>query len=110
MSQPQVVELVAQQQLLCTGEVEDVRGEWGTFPANIQQLEASGLTVFHPRGKRVHNSSVGRHAHVNLPASLSIPADWNVMCSSLRWTTSQFTSYVLCCRIFLPLGAGTRLP
>lgn len=50
--QPQLTQLVAQQQLLCTGEVEDVRGESGSFPADIRQLEANGQKVYHPRGVR----------------------------------------------------------
>lgn len=51
--QPQLTQLVADQQLLCTGEVEDVRGESGTFPADIQQLESDGQKVYHPRGNVV---------------------------------------------------------
>lgn len=49
--QPQLTQLVADQELLCTGEVEDVRGESGTFPADVRQLAASGQHVYHPRGK-----------------------------------------------------------
>lgn len=48
--QPQLTQLVAEQQLLCTGEVEDVRGESGSFPADIQQLESDGQRIYHPRG------------------------------------------------------------
>jgi hypothetical protein len=46
--QPQ--QLTATQQLLCTGEVEDVRGASGTFPPSVAALGAAGQSVYHPPG------------------------------------------------------------
>lgn len=48
--QPQTSQLVAAQQLLCTGEVEDVRGESGQFPSNLTVADGSQPPIYHPRG------------------------------------------------------------
>ncbi|KAF8058357.1 gol [Scenedesmus sp. PABB004] len=47
---PQTRQLVAAPQLLCTGEVEDVRGEGGAFPSNLSALEPDRRAIYHPRG------------------------------------------------------------
>lgn len=47
--QPPVQQLVATPQLLCTGEVEDVRGAAGTFPPALDPAKQS---IYHPKGAR----------------------------------------------------------
>jgi hypothetical protein len=50
--QPQQQLLTATPELLCTGEVEDVRGESGQFPASLTAQQGSGKpAIYHPRGK-----------------------------------------------------------
>ncbi|WIA41933.1 hypothetical protein OEZ86_009244 [Tetradesmus obliquus] len=49
--QMQQQQLTAAPELLCTGEVEEVRGESGQFPANLTvQQGRDQPTVYHPRG------------------------------------------------------------
>jgi hypothetical protein len=50
VQQPQQQALTAAPELLCTGEVEDVRGESGQFPANLTAQQGR-QTVYHPRGE-----------------------------------------------------------
>lgn len=53
-------QLTAAPELLCTGEVEEVRGESGQFPANLTvQQGRDQPTVYHPRGKRRLSCSDG---------------------------------------------------
>jgi hypothetical protein len=50
--QPQQQLLTAAPELLCTGEVEDVRGESGQFPANLTAQQGGNKTaIYHPRGE-----------------------------------------------------------
>jgi hypothetical protein len=50
--QPQQQLLTAAPELLCTGEVEDVRGESGQFPANLTAQQGANKTgIYHPRGE-----------------------------------------------------------
>jgi hypothetical protein len=50
--QPQQQLLTAATELLCTGEVEDVRGESGQFPANLTAQQGGDKTaIYHPRGE-----------------------------------------------------------
>jgi hypothetical protein len=49
LPQVQQQQLTAVPQLLCTGEVEDVRGDAGTFPQSLAPLEVDG-DIYHPRG------------------------------------------------------------
>lgn len=48
--QLQEQQLTAVPQLLCTGEVEDVRGNAGTFPQSLAPLQAKQQSIFHPKG------------------------------------------------------------
>ncbi|KAF6259952.1 hypothetical protein COO60DRAFT_947623 [Scenedesmus sp. NREL 46B-D3] len=49
--QPQQQLLTAAPELLCTGEVESVRGESGQFPANLTaQQSRDKPAIYHPRG------------------------------------------------------------
>lgn len=50
LPQLQQQQLTAVPQLLCTGEVEDVRGDAGTFPQSLSPLEANNKSVYHPKG------------------------------------------------------------
>jgi hypothetical protein len=47
-----IVPLLSGPALLCTGEIEAVRGVGGTFPANLSTSGPGGsrLDVYHPRG------------------------------------------------------------
>lgn len=49
--QLQEQQLTAVPQLLCTGEVEDVRGNAGTFPQSLAPLQAKQQSIFHPKGE-----------------------------------------------------------
>lgn len=49
--QLQQQQLTAVPQLLCTGEVEDVRGNAGTFPQSLAPLDAKQQSIYHPRGE-----------------------------------------------------------
>lgn len=49
--QLQEQQLTAAPQLLCTGEVEDVRGNAGTFPQSLAPLQAKQQSIFHPKGE-----------------------------------------------------------
>lgn len=61
LPQVQVQQLTAVPQLLCTGEVEDVRGDAGTFPQSLAPLEAQG-EIYHPRGMCCVGVAVAVHA------------------------------------------------
>jgi hypothetical protein len=50
VTQMQQQQLAAVPQLLCTGEVEDVRGDAGTFPQSLALLDSKQQSIYHPRG------------------------------------------------------------
>lgn len=61
VAQLQQQQLIAVPQLLCTGEVEDVRGSAGTFPQSLTPLEARQQSIYHPRGEPAGSpAQVGR--------------------------------------------------
>jgi hypothetical protein len=47
VTQVQQQQITAASQLLCTGEVEEVRGDAGTFPQSLSLLQPS---IYHPKG------------------------------------------------------------
>lgn len=47
VTQVQQQQITAALQLLCTGEVEEVRGDAGTFPQSLSSLQPS---IYHPKG------------------------------------------------------------
>jgi hypothetical protein len=47
VTQVQQQQITAASQLLCTGEVEEVRGDAGTFPQSLTSLQPS---IYHPKG------------------------------------------------------------